>query len=114
MAGKGSTSGPAVDFQFEERDKVFRCFTDAPKAPASARSKHWWWFQVSGDESKYAPFKAAPDDTEASVRSRVIQYYFERLARRSEPSRPFGGGRRPAPAATTTAAPAAPSTPEQS
>ena len=105
MAVTRGTQVLASNFQFEERGQVFSCFTDAPKGPPAARAKHWWWFKVSGDESKYAPFKAGGEDTEASVRQRVAQYYFERLARRSEPSRPFGGGRRPNPPAAAATAP---------
>jgi hypothetical protein len=47
---------------------------------------------VSGDPNRYAPFRAAAEDTEASVRERVVAYYGDRLARRPWPpaSEPFG------------------------
>ena len=97
----------AATFQFEERGRVFSCTTDAPKSPVAARVKHWWWFKVSGDESRYAPFRAEAGDTETSIRERVVRYYFEMLDRRKEPySRHQWGGRRPG---APTPAPAAPS-----
>jgi hypothetical protein len=60
----------------------------------------WWWFTVSGDSQRYAPFAARADDTRASVQKRICAYYDNLLARRAEPPEwrvgvPRRGARRP-------------------
>ena len=45
----------------------------------------WWWFGVQGDRSRYAPFVASTEDTEMSVRSRVVAYYDDLIERRGLP-----------------------------
>ena len=71
--------GTRDGFAFVESGRTYTC-----RIAASHRgpTERWWWFDVSGDRSRYAPFRAAADDTEASVRSRMVAYYEDRVARR--------------------------------
>jgi hypothetical protein len=69
-----------------------------------SRPEPWWWFSVSTDESnRFAPFRAANSDTRASVKSRIITWYRERLERAAMPPTPHWrrGGGAPAAAAET-------------
>ncbi len=66
-------------FDFVDGDRAFTCHVEEQRGD---RPDTWWWFVVSGDRSRYAPFRAEKSDTEASVRERVIAYYAERLAPR--------------------------------
>jgi len=45
----------------------------------------WWWFTVSQDGNRYAPFKAAERDTRASVQQRIVAYYENHLVHRAMP-----------------------------
>jgi hypothetical protein len=55
------------------------------------RPERGWWFDVGGDHSRYAPFRAVAGDTELSVRSRMVAYCEDRLVRRGWiDARPFG------------------------
>ena len=98
-------------FKFEEGGRTFTCHIEEPRA---ARADAWWWFGVSGDQHRYAPFTAAKGDTQDNVRTRVIAYYADLLARRAMPAEARGHWARrgktaaPAPgtAPTTGAAPA--------
>ncbi len=48
----------------------------------------WWWFTLDGDKTtRYAPFEEAADDTEQSVKTRIVAYYAELLAIRARPVR---------------------------
>jgi hypothetical protein len=84
-------------FEFAEGDRTYKCQVRAPAGPIE---EAWWWFQVSGDQQVYAPFRAAKSDTKASVRPRVISFYKHRLARLAEPpvqrnrGRPPGSGKK--------------------
>ena len=70
-------------FEFEENGKRYSCSVEARRAiPAEA----WWWFSVSGDQNRYAPFRALKGDTVESVKARIVQYYVDRLERRSQPA----------------------------
>jgi hypothetical protein len=79
--------------EFEEGGRTYTCRVDDRPGTALAS---WWWFSVSGDGHRYAPFRAEESDTATSVRARVLEYYLNHLARRSMPTegRP-GWGRRP-------------------
>lgn len=56
------------------------------------RPEPWWWFDVSGDRSRYAPFRAVDGESEASVQDRVVAYYDDLVARRGwVDRRGFGG-----------------------
>ena len=74
--------------------------------------KPWWWFRVDGDPTtRYAPFEFSPDDTQQSVKKRVIAYYAELQAIKARPvhqrpawTRP-GSFQKPASTDTTATAP---------
>lgn len=98
-------------FGFTDGGRTYKCRVQVP--PGSG-TEAWWWFEVSGDQQVYAPFRAAANDTQASVKARVATFYQNRLARLAEPAssghhrgRPAGSGAAAA-AATTAAAAAAP------
>ena len=79
--------------EFIDADRTFSCSV----APRSAsESALWWWFRVSTDASRYAPFLAASDDTPMSVQTRVVAYYDDLLARRAAPAVPRWQRARPA------------------
>ena len=80
-------------FDFEDGGRRYSCRVEAPRAGMDA----WWWFDVSGDANRYAPFRAEASDTESSVRTRIVKYYEERLAPREYTHR-FGRPRAPQPA----------------
>ncbi len=66
-------------FEFSDGGRNYSCRVE--EAARGAREA-WWWFDVGGDRSRYAPFRADVGDTEASVRERVVAYYEDRVARR--------------------------------
>lgn len=78
-------------FEFEDGGRSYRCCVEGERARAGA----WWWFQVSGDAQRYAPFHPEPDDTKHSVRERIVSYYNAILVRRAMPPQPRHAGRRP-------------------
>jgi len=80
-------------FEFEEDGRVYRCCVEGER---SARTGAWWWFDVSGDAQRYAPFHPEPGDTKNSVRARIVSYYNALLVRRAMPPAPrHVPGRRP-------------------
>ena len=100
-----STQRSAIDqktttsVEFIDAGRTFSCSV----APRSAsESALWWWFRVSSDGSRYAPFLAANDDTPASIQARIVAYYDDLLARRAAPSVPRWQRARPAAAAPAT------------
>lgn len=93
-------------FQFVDGGRTYRCRVETPAARGGAAPVSWWWFEVSGDQNRYAPFHAQADDTESSVKERVVAYYQQLLVRRAEPARAWHNRPRP-----RTDAPAAPSAP---
>lgn len=70
-------------FQFEDNGKTYKCRVEEPRAP---RTGSWWWFDVSGDGHRYAPFQALTSDTQASVRSRIVTYYSNHITLRTMPA----------------------------
>jgi hypothetical protein len=84
------------DFEFSNDGRTYTCRVEEPRG---ARTEAWWWFGVSGDAHRYAPFQAAADDSEADVRARVIAYYQDLLARRAMPAQPRSHWARRTPAA---------------
>lgn len=93
-------------FDFEEDGRSFSCCVETVRC---TQSEEWWWFGVSGETQRYAPFHAAPSDTEANVRARVAEYYADLLERRARPVPPRAHwARRGAPAAAETPPVAAP------
>ena len=69
-------------FTFEDNGRTYNCRVEEPRG---ARTRTWWWFDVSEDGQRYAPFEASDEDTEGTVRERVIAYYDHLLVRRAEP-----------------------------
>jgi hypothetical protein len=87
-------------FDFEDAGRIFSCRMEQARSPNTAA---WWWFTVSSDGHRYAPFHFdATTDTEESVRTRIVQFYDNRIAQRDAPRQPW---RRPEPAAVPPAAP---------
>src|SRR5829696_1850344 len=78
--------------QFVAGTRTYTCRIERVGAAAP-----WWWVDVSGDNARYAPFRAEADDTEDSVRERVVAYYEGLLERRAAPSARWGA--RPGPEA---------------
>ena len=69
-------------FKFVHDGRTFTCSIEPMRA---ARSDAWWWFRVSTDRHRYAPFRAAETDTLDGVQARVAAYYNQLLARRAAP-----------------------------
>jgi len=90
-------------FEFEDEGRTYRCSVEGGRVDAASA---WWWFDVSGDNQRYAPFHPQIGDTKHSVRERIIGYYNALLVRRAMPPAPrYGHGRRPGqPAPAETAA----------
>lgn len=83
-------------FTFEQGGRTYTCTAEEGKA---APAGTWWWFAVSHDQQRYAPFEAVAGETQHSVRSRIIAYYEHRLWARAQPAVPrarFGGPGKPA------------------
>jgi hypothetical protein len=91
-------------FDFEHDSKTYRCSVE-PLRPSGGEP--WWWFNVSGDPNRYAPFHASSSDTRDSVKTRIVEYYANHIARRLAPPVPRGRWQRQgAGAAEAAAAPA--------
>jgi hypothetical protein len=89
-------------FDFEHDTKTYHCSVEP------LRGQAWWWFNVSGDPNRYAPFHAAGSDTRDSVKTRIVEYYANHIARRLAPPVPRGRWQRQgAPATPAVPAPAA-------
>lgn len=69
-------------FTFENNGRTYNCRVEEPRG---SRTQAWWWFDVSEDGQRYAPFEATEEDTESDVRERVMAYYDHLLVRRAEP-----------------------------
>ncbi|HEY8166788.1 MAG TPA: hypothetical protein VIF83_14640 [Gemmatimonadaceae bacterium] len=71
------------EFEFVENGVRFFCSVEAPRHEGMPP---WWWFRMEDEPStRHAPFAASPDDTEKSVRKRVLAYYADLLAIRARP-----------------------------
>lgn len=70
-------------FEFEHESRHYICTIEERKG---APSDSWWWFSVSGDAQRYAPFRTAKDDSMASVSQRVVKFYADRLFALSQPT----------------------------
>jgi hypothetical protein len=73
------------EFDFEEGTRTYTCRVEKRNELAEA----WWWFGVSGDKQRYAPFRAAPGDTKYAIQLRITLYYRELLVRRATPATPW-------------------------
>jgi hypothetical protein len=67
-------------FDFEDGGRKYTCTVEQHQAAAV---DSWWWFGVTSDRQRYAPFRAASGDTRTSVQSRIVAYYDAVLARRA-------------------------------
>lgn len=67
-------------FTFEADDRVFTCQIEQGR---TRLAQPWWWFTVSGESHRFAPFQPVASDTVDSVQSRVLSYYRELVARRA-------------------------------
>lgn len=78
-------------FSFVENERTYTCTREGLRG---AQDDPWWWFSVSSDDRhRYAPFRAEPGDTEASIRPRLVAYYEDLLVRRAAPAEPRWRGR---------------------
>ncbi len=93
-------------FNFEDAGRTFACRVELARRSDTTA---WWWFTVSSDNHRYAPFHSEATDTEDSVRSRIVAFYDNRLARRDEPRQPWRRAERPATAPATLSPPDDPS-----
>ncbi len=100
-------------FEFVDNDRTFTCSVEKAHALGN---EPWWWFSVSTDDrQRYAPFRALSGDTQKSVRTRIVAYYDDLLARRAAPATPYwrrgpqqnGASQTPAVPAPAVEAPAA-------
>lgn len=86
-------------FTFEQDGRTYSCTVEERTTEPVGT---WWWFTVSSEQQRYAPFEVAAGDTQASVRSRIVAYYEHRLWVRAQPvvprERHSGPGRPPGPA----------------
>ncbi|MGH7671229.1 MAG: hypothetical protein ACRENQ_17235 [Gemmatimonadaceae bacterium] len=74
-------------FEFVDNDRTFTCSVEKAHALGN---EPWWWFSVSTDDrQRYAPFRALTGDTQKSVRTRIVTYYDDLLARRAAPATPY-------------------------
>ncbi len=98
-------------FEFEEGGRTYVCHVEKQKG---SYTDGWWWFTVTGDGHRYAPFQSASGDTRNSVRDRIQHYHTDLLARRAAPAVPRNqwarrgkeGAPAPAPAPPPPPAPA--------
>jgi hypothetical protein len=67
-------------FSFVHNNRTYACHRE--EAPGS-QTDAWWWFTISHDGNRYAPFRALARDTRASVQSRIVAYYSNHLAHRA-------------------------------
>jgi hypothetical protein len=77
-------------FQFEDAGRTFTCKIEDARTP---QTEAWWWFSVSGDGQRYAPFHVEKDDTLQTVQERIVAYYDALLVRRNAPREPWQGRR---------------------
>jgi hypothetical protein len=66
-------------FEFVDGGRSYSCRVEQA---TGSRPDTWWWFDVAGDRGRYAPFRAEAEDTQASVRARIVSYYETHLERR--------------------------------
>lgn len=92
-------------FDFVDAGRTFACRIEAARNPRVAA---WWWFSVSNDRQRYAPFHSDASDSEDSVRSRIVAFYENRLARLAAPRQPWRRPEKPETNASTIPDPSGP------
>jgi hypothetical protein len=83
-------------FTFEEGGRTYSCTSEKRTTTPEGT---WWWFAVSNDSQRYAPFEAAAGDTQRTVRARIVAWYERRVWVRAQPVVPrerFGRPGKPA------------------
>lgn len=79
-------------FEFRDKDRTYTCTVEARGGdPTDA----WWWFAVTGDQQRYAPFRTERSDTQATVRERIVAYYENRRYQLTQPTIRGGKFRKP-------------------
>jgi hypothetical protein len=68
-------------FGFEADDRKFECSIEKARPGREA----WWWFTVTGDSQRHAPFQVDAEDTRETVEARVLAYYRALLVQRAQP-----------------------------
>ena len=92
-------------FEFVDSGRSYNCTVEMRNG---AEDDAWWWFAVSGDGQRYAPFRAAKDDTRGTVQDRIVQFYTNRLFQLTQPTqRGSHWGKRNVPAKAPVVAPEA-------
>lgn len=71
------------EFEFVDGTRSYTCTVEQRKGP---EAESWWWFAVSGDAQRYAPFRAARGDTKATVQQRIVEFYTNRLFQLTQPT----------------------------
>ena len=51
-------------FEFEHDGRTYIC---TPEARAGGKKEMWWWFRVSGDAQRYAPFEVVAGESKDAV-----------------------------------------------
>ncbi|HVO35450.1 MAG TPA: hypothetical protein VMT21_07790 [Gemmatimonadales bacterium] len=88
-------------FSFVHNNRTYTCQREEPNG---SQAEAWWWFTVSHDGNRYAPFHAASRDTRASVQERIVAYYSNHLAHRAMTDREHWARRSKAAAGSKPAA----------
>lgn len=106
---RGDRTGDTMikGFEFSADDRHYVCTIETQRG---AEDDPWWWFAVSGDAQRYAPFRAVGSDTRATVQERIVAFYSNRLFQLTQPRLRGAqfGSRRPAAKPASPAAGSAP------
>jgi len=87
-------------FSFVHDNRTYTCQREESQG---SEGEAWWWFTVSHDGNRYAPFHAASRDTRGSVQERIVAYYSNHLAHRAMTDREHWARRSKAAAGTKAA-----------
>lgn len=94
-------------FEFEAEGRTYTCTVEARQKPVA---ESWWWFAVTGDAQRYAPFRATGSDTRSQVQKKIVEFYKNRLFALTQPTqRGAHWARKPADAAKKPESAAKPS-----
>lgn len=70
-------------FEFQDDGRKYTCTVEEQDG---VDGESWWWFAVTGDAQRYAPFRAAKSDTRGSVQKRIAEFYANRLFQLTQPT----------------------------
>ena len=73
-------------FDFTENGRTYSC---SAEVRGGTEPTTWWWFRVSGDRNRYAPFHAVSGEPHGVVQERIVSYYGAVLERRGLPPSVF-------------------------